>query len=341
MFKGRRRAPVDPVTFTLDGADVTAERGEPLAIALLAADKTIVARSPKLHRPRGPTCFRGACDGCLARVDDAPNVMTCLVPARGGERVESQNVVGSRKADLLRLTDWFFPQGIDHHHLMAGVPALGEAMQAFAQKVAGLGRLPGQVQEIEAGARLEADVVVVGAGVAGMAVASALSRAKLDVALVDDGLAPGGSLHGAPDVQSAVARRAPLDGVTLLARHVCAGAFLPSEAPRPPGDRADGVTLLVVDDARAKLVTAPAIVLATGAHDGVVAAFGNDLPGVFSARALCRLLASGLEPDGPIGVVRGEGAGFWGDELARRAGGGVSIGEAELEGFAGRAHVSA
>ena len=110
--------------------------------ALLASDKTILARSPKLHRPRGPSCFRGACDGCLARVDGVPNVMTCLVPAQGGEHVDAQNVIGSRKADLLRVTDWFFAKGIDHHHLMAGVPGLSDVMQSFATKVAGPGRMP-------------------------------------------------------------------------------------------------------------------------------------------------------------------------------------------------------
>ena len=94
MFK-RARALVDPVTIYLDGEPLRAERGEPIAQALLAADKTILARSPKLHRPRGASCFRGGCDGCLARVDGAPNVITCQTPARGGEHVSAQNVIGS------------------------------------------------------------------------------------------------------------------------------------------------------------------------------------------------------------------------------------------------------
>ena len=51
MFR-RTRELRDPVTVHLDGSPVTAERGEPLAVALLADDKTILARSPKLHRPR-------------------------------------------------------------------------------------------------------------------------------------------------------------------------------------------------------------------------------------------------------------------------------------------------
>src|SRR3954462_8519676 len=123
MF-GRSRRLRDPVTITLDGEAIAAERGEPLAAALLAADKTILARSPKLHRPRGPSCFRGACDGCLARVDGVPKVMTCQRPARGGERIDAQNGIVARKADLQRVTYWVFAKGSDHHHLMAGVPGL-------------------------------------------------------------------------------------------------------------------------------------------------------------------------------------------------------------------------
>src|SRR5262245_41273960 len=167
----RSRALTDPVTIHLDGEALPAERGEPLAAALLAADKTILARSPKLHRPRGPSCFRGGCDGCLARVDGVPNVMTCLAPARGGEQISAQNVVGSRKADLLRVTDWFFAKGIDHHHMLAGVPGLSDVMQSFASKVAGLGRLPGSAEPPRPARRLEADAVVIGAGVAGIAAA--------------------------------------------------------------------------------------------------------------------------------------------------------------------------
>ncbi len=193
MFR-RTRAPTDPVTVHLDGEAIPAERGEPLAAALLGSDKTILARSPKLHRPRGPSCFRGGCDGCLARVDGVPNVMTCLAPARGGEHVDSQNVVGSRKADLLRVTDWFFAQGLDHHHLMAGVPGLQSVMQGVATKIAGLGRLPGAPVARRPARRVEADVVVTGGGVTGIAVASRLGRDGLRVVLVDDGLALGGAL---------------------------------------------------------------------------------------------------------------------------------------------------
>jgi len=300
----RSREPRDPVIVYLDGEGIPAERGEPLAVALLAKDKTILARSPKLHRPRGPSCLRGGCDGCLARVDGVPNVMTCLAPARGGEQIESQNVMGSRKADLLRVNDWFFPKGIDHHHLMAGVPGLSDVMQVFARKIAGLGRLPNATEPIREAEREEIDVAVVGGGLSGIVVASRAAQAGKRVVLVDDGISLGGSLAAAPRLLRDALTAYPLDGARVLARSVAAGDYF--------GD------LLVGAEHRAYLFRARATVFATGAHDGVLSFPGNDLPGVMSARALCILLAAGLEPTGPVALVdAGEGKDFCAGELER------------------------
>ncbi|EYF00412.1 2Fe-2S iron-sulfur cluster-binding protein [Chondromyces apiculatus] len=306
----RTRALRDPVTITIDGDPVPAERGEPLAVALLASDNLRLARSPKLHRPRGPSCLRGGCDGCLARVDGVPNVMTCTRPALGGEQIETQNVLGSRNADLLRVTDWFFPNGLDHHHLMAGIPGLQDVMQSFAQKVAGLGRLPTSVEEPHPARRLDVDAAVVGGGPAGVAVASRLARQGLRVALVHDGLSLCADLEGARATSPRFPHRAaevlaahPLEGVEVLLRHVAAGVYL--------GE------ILAAGDAGALVIRARARIFATGAHDGMAAFPGNDLPGILSARALCRVLACGITPDGPV-VIAGEG--FWADEAAARLG---------------------
>jgi sarcosine oxidase subunit alpha len=327
----RTRALRDPVTVTLDGDAIPAERGEPLAVALLASDKVTLARSPKLHRPRGPGCLRGGCDGCLARVDGVPNVMTCLRPVAGGERVETQNVVGSRKADLLRVTDWFFPKGIDHHHLMAGIPGLQDVMQSFARKVAGLGRLPSEPEAPRPARRIDVAAAVVGAGPAGVAAASRLASRGLSVALIDDGLSPLSALAAARSISPAHPHRAaevlaahPLDGVQLLPGSVAAGVYL--------GE------ILAAGDAGAVVIRAPAKVFATGAHDGIVAVPNNDLPGVFSARALCRLLAHGVEATGPI-VLAGEG--FWAEELAARLGGALAarVPLAELAAVRGSSQV--
>lgn len=314
MSKSRRvRASlVAPVTIHFDGEAIVAEKGEPVAAALVAAGKSAIARSPKFHRPRGPSCFRAACDGCLARVDDAPNVMTCLTPAREGMVITSQNKLGFGDIDLLRMTDWFFPDGMNHHELFAGVPGVQTVMQAFARRVAGLGKLPAHVEPPRRAERRRADVVVVGAGPAGMAIASKLAACGRTVEVLDDQQRPGGSLRAlAPsdlrafdDIRKAFASLVSKRQLTLKTRTVAGGLY--------------GRDLLVVsEDDGAQIVEARTLILACGAHDGVAAFEGNDLPGVMSARAAGFLLASGVLPGSKIAVVLTEGGGPFGDSFVR------------------------
>src|SRR5215471_20936267 len=186
----RLSPPRQPVDLELDGERITADKGEPISFALVASGKLALCRSPKLHRPHGPYCLRGGCDGCLLRVDGEPNVMSCLVPCQGGERVSTQNVLGSRRVDLMQATDWFFLCGIDHHHFLAGVPAASYVVQKIARHVAGLGKLPEEARPVGSARRVEVDVLVIGAGAAGLTVALHLraSKAGLKVLVVDDGV---------------------------------------------------------------------------------------------------------------------------------------------------------
>jgi sarcosine oxidase, subunit alpha len=300
----RTRTPSDPVTLWLDGDAVVAQRGEPAAVALIAAGRLALARSPKFHRPRGPACLAGACDGCLARVNDAPNVMTCRVPAADGLRIETQNVVGSRQTDLLRAADWFFPDGMNHHELLAGVPGVQRVVQGIARQVAGVGRLPApDPQATRPARRRDADVLIVGGGAAGMAAALALERRGRRVEVVDDDLTVGGSAGilarlgepGWAGLLGAFEERVAIGAVTLRSRTTAAGVY--------------GDDVLIAGDAGPEpleVVTARTLVLATGCHDGALAFEGNDLPGVMSARAGCRLLAHGVTPGERV-VLLGEG----------------------------------
>lgn len=300
----------DPVTITLDGEEILAERGEPVAAALIAAGKMMLARSPKFHRPRGPACMRAACDGCLARVDETPNVMTCMIPAQEGTAVVSQNRLGPRDLDLLRMTDWFFPDGMNHHELFAGVPGVQNVMQAFARRVAGLGRLPAEIEGAHAARRRGADVVVVGGGPAGMAIASRLARAGRAVEVIDDQLAPGGGLTalGAAEARPFEEMRA------LFMDQVATGRIQLRSSTVAGGLYGDD--LLVAGPSGAEVLEARALVLACGAHDGALAFEGNDVPGVMSARAAGWLLGRGVVVGKRIVVVESAGGGPFGASFA-------------------------
>jgi sarcosine oxidase subunit alpha len=307
----RLKPPRDPVTLRFDGEEIVAERGEPVAVALVAAGHLSLARSPKFHRPRGPACQRAACDGCLARVDDVPNVMTCRVPAAEGMRVDTQNVVGSRDHDLLGMADWFFAEGMNHHELFAGVPGVQQVMQAFARRVAGLGKLPKEARPPREAVRREADVLIVGSGPSGMATAVRLSERGRRVEVVDDDLAWGGSVRSLVGVDAAVwqplvqAFGAALVGGRVACRlgTTAAGVF--------------GGDVLVAAEGGVEVVTPRTLVLAPGAHDGVLAFEGNDTPGVMSARAAGRLLGYGVVPGERIVVVVTERGGPFGEAFVR------------------------
>ncbi len=302
----------DPVTFRFDGDDVVAERGEPIAAALVATGRVAIARSPKFHRPRGPSCFRAACDGCLARVDGVPNVMTCLHPATDGAIVETQNTLGSRETDLLRVTDWFFPKGMNHHELFAGVPGVQQIMQTFARRVAGLGKIPDDAGEVRPARRRSIDALVVGSGPSGMLAAMTLADRGREVEVIDDALEPGGgalaTFNSACDALVAkyaeYTQKKAKNPVKMRLRTTVAGIY--------------GDDVFVVGSEGAEIVTAKTIVLATGAHDGVLAFEGNDLPGVMSARAGAWLLLRGIDLGESVVVAIAEGGGPFGEAFAKK-----------------------
>jgi len=329
---GRLRSLRNPVEFRHDGEAVVAEAGEPIAFALIAEGRLPIARSPKLHRPRGPYCLRGGCDGCLARVNGSPDVMTCLRRAVGGERVETQNVVGSRSVDMLRAADFLFPKGIDHHRLFAGVRGVSGVVQSFARRVAGLGKLPDTTLAPRKAEHRLLDVLVVGGGASGLTLARELGNRAV---LVDDGPALGGTCKGLDPVRAAqLVEEARASGAELRAETTIVGLF------REP-ERADRrLHALAVGPQGATLFVPRVTVLATGRHDAVLAFGENDLPGIYSARAALGLFAAGIGLGARVVLV---GSGRAGAAFVEKTAGSievVSVAESELVRAMGRSRVS-
>jgi hypothetical protein len=83
-----------PFHLTVDGAAVDAYPGETIATALLAAGRRTARRTAQGGAPRGVFCAIGVCHDCRMIVDGEANVRTCLVPARAGMVVETQQGFG-------------------------------------------------------------------------------------------------------------------------------------------------------------------------------------------------------------------------------------------------------
>lgn len=81
-------------TITIDGEPVEVEPGQTIAAALIASGRRSWRTTRKGGAPRGVFCGIGVCFDCLAVVNGRPNVRACLVEARPGDVVASQDGTG-------------------------------------------------------------------------------------------------------------------------------------------------------------------------------------------------------------------------------------------------------
>lgn len=287
------------ITIRFDGRPVRAFEGETVGAALHAEGERVLMRSIKYHRPRGLFCNAGRCASCLVRVDGTPNVRACVTPAVDGMVVETQNAFPSARRDLYAVIDKAYPRVLDVHDQFARAPLVRPIHHAIVRRMAGFGKVP-DLKPVKhrrpAIRRLQADVLVVGAGPAGLAAAVAAAEGAAQVVLVDEGDRAGGSLLLHRD---AVAGR---DGVhvadELLQRlHDAGGTYLPRSSAfgvyltdghgdllPPPG------LVAVLTPERILEVAPKALVVATGHHETPPLLRGNDLPGVMGPRAALVLL---------------------------------------------------
>lgn len=289
----RRLKPLEaPVTIELDGHQLPAREGEPVAAALLAHGEKVFSRSAKYHRPRGPFCLSGGCSHCLMRVDGVPNVPTCRVPVKPGLRLERQNAFPDASIDLLSATDWAFPSWFNHHEFLAGIPLADKVLTAVARKLSGLGLLPDQVPPPrEAALREQVSLAVVGAGAAGLAAARGLQERGVPYALFERAAEVGGRLTSGPEPRS-VGWTPPAEALRL--RSLVVGLFADQGQP----------FLAVVREGRLELVAFRRLLLTTGGHPTLPTFENNDLPGIFASRAVSSLIRQhGVLPGQRLAVV--------------------------------------
>ena len=287
---------------SLDGAPIEAQPEDTVAAALLRAGITTFTRSIKYHRPRGPFCLAGSCGQCLMRIDGLPSLPACRIQVAEGMRCERQNGPLGVENDLLRASDFLFPQGLDHHHLLVRSRLLGRVALEIARRLAGLGELPDGREPPARGELRAVRLVIVGAGPAGLAAARAAGAGGL---LIEREDRPGGAqlLFGAP-VETGAGRG------ELLLDAECVGLYANDTAI------AGNALLAVRHRGRLLAVVAERVIVATGGVSQPLPFPGVDRPGVYAARGL---LALGARVGRKLAVVGdGEEANRCAEALSRR-----------------------
>lgn len=151
------------------------------------------------------------------------------------------------------------------------------------------------------------DLLVVGAGPAGMEAAIAARRHGLDVLVVDEQPAPGGQIWRGVETVSALPRGKRL-GDSYLAGAPRAAAFRASGAVYEPQTQLwqiePGFRAFVTSAGKARTIDARAVILATGAQERPVPFPGWTLPGVLTVGAAQILLKTADQvPEKPVWIA--------------------------------------
>jgi heterotetrameric sarcosine oxidase alpha subunit len=293
-----------PVGFRFNGRQLAGVAGDTLASALLANGIRLIGRSFKYHRPRGIVTAGpeepSALVDLVGTAGREPNIRATTLPLHEGLNAESQNCWPSVRFDLGALNDWiarFLPAGFYYKTFMAPGWAWERVYEPLIRRAAGLGRLEAIVGRQAGPAETVHDhteVLVVGAGSAGLAAANRLALCGLKVLLVDqDSVIGGGTLLDRRWADWRAVRSASLAGapaLRFLARTAVIGAYGHGVFGALQTLSAEESALFGGLRERLRIIRARRVVVATGAIERLIAFPGNDVPGVMLAGAALSFL---------------------------------------------------
>ncbi len=292
------------VPFTFDGLRYQGVKGETLAAALIANDVKLVARSFKYHRPRGVMSAGSEEPNALVTIGKGPlaepNVRATVQEVYEGLEAFSQNAWPSLKHDVMAVNDLVSPflgAGFYYKTFMWPKSFWEKLYEPVIRRAAGLGGLSGAPDtDTYEKAFAFCDVLVIGAGPAGLMAAKVAADAGADVILAEEDTALGGRLlmeveqiDGAPagvwlaGMQSALEA---MPNVRIMTRTAVTGAY--DQGAFGALERVGDMMPRKADLPRSCFwrIAAKRAILCAGALERGIAFPNNDRPGVMMAGAV-------------------------------------------------------
>ncbi len=291
--------------FTFDGKGYVGHPGDTLASALLANGVKLMGRSFKYHRPRGPLSAGSEEPNALVELRQGnrrePNTRATTAELFEGLFATSQNRWPSLAFDAMGINDIFSPflsAGFYYKTFMWPAAFWEKLYEPIIRRAAGLGALSQEpdADEYDKGF-LHCDLLIVGAGPAGLAAALTAGRAGKRVILADEDFVMGGRLNaetfevggetGTDWAAQTVAELASFPNVRLMTRTTVIGTLdhgVMAALERVSDHLADPPT----GKPRQTLwrIYPSHTILAAGAIERPIAFPNNDRPGIMTASAL-------------------------------------------------------
>jgi sarcosine oxidase subunit alpha len=276
------------IDFRFEGTAYQGFAGDVLASALWANDVRCTGRSFKYHRPRGIYSLANHDINAMVEDGQSTNLRGDVLSLRPGLDLRAVNTVGGLTGDWLRFTEWFsalMPVGF-YYKAFHKPRFLFPFFERQIRKIAGLG----SIKPLREAPRTPKDyafceLLVVGAGPAGLAGAIAAAEQGVKVLVVEEQARPGGSLAW----QWAAMSR----GRTLLddlLRRVGQLQNIEMRCGTEAGGYYADHWIALFDQRRLTKLRARALLVAAGCFEQPAVFHNNDLPGVMLGSAAQRLI---------------------------------------------------
>ncbi len=292
------------LNFTFNNKSYQGFEGDTLASALLANDVQLVGRSFKYHRPRGIYSAGSEEPNALIELRDGgrqePNTRATVVELYDGLTAKSQNHMGSLERDLLSVNDLLSPvlsAGFYYKTFMWPRAFWEKLYEPAIRRAAGLGKLSGQADpDAYDRGYLHPDLLIIGAGAAGLMAALVAARSGAEVVIADEDsqlggrlLGEGGLIDDAPATEWVAAVRAELESlsnVRILSRTTVFGVY--DHGIFGAVERVSDHKATPGNSVRQTLwrITAKSAILAAGATERHMPFADNDRPGIMLSGAM-------------------------------------------------------